>query len=487
MTSSASVGLVKIPHRFEALRDTVGAARLAQVLIEPSADVAEMKKALADVKGAGQGKLLFLLGDTGVGKTSLAESLPIFLPMVVGKVTTPPPDYKVPLRELPGWLARNASLGSGSGINIVNLDGREIPAVDEQEAQTAMLNLNALLRRTPNVLAVWPIISSAFAEAAIARLTQVGGQSALAHKPMHRLIGIAKERYFDALRLLLEATSAKLDDAAVSRDEAEALIPESANLGDFLTRVHQLVVSRYDLGELGAKLPKLYIVVSASNEDLAANCRILRRGNRFAIDPDRLLQFSRSNVADDWRSRGQRNVRHGLAFMTSLFEAKILNLSPSAVVNACAWAEDEEIKNLVRPHHSKWVLQNADNTLASSSLLRALRAEEDAGFAPNKAGASKQTLAAYLAVQRRAKDRHGAINAAIVTVVQRLMPELSSTQLEYCPLQNEGKELRADVWFQRGERPEALEFTHYDQASEATISTYVLQKIQDYARDYGLI
>ncbi|PTL77778.1 hypothetical protein DAT35_41975 [Vitiosangium sp. GDMCC 1.1324] len=60
-------------------------------------------------------------------------------------------------------------------------------------------------------------------------------------------------------------------------------------------------------------------------------------------------------------------------------------------------------------------------------------------------------------------------------------------QMEYSPLSAFGKELRVDTWFQRGERPETLEFSHYGEPSVAVFSSYVLTKIQDYARDYGLI
>lgn len=479
------VGLVHIPARFEALRDTVGAGRLAQVLIEPVADVNEMKRAIADVAAARQGKLLFLLGGSGTGKTSLAESLPIFLPKAVAKVVTPPPDYALPLAELPKWLSANVQAGPGTSVTVVNLDGREIPAVDEQVTQGAMVNLNAFLRRTPNILALWPIVSPAFANDAIARLGQLGGQSALAQTPIYNMSGLPQDRYFDALRLILDATSTKLEDAAISQDEALALVNGSPTPGEYLTKVHALVVQRYDLGELGERLPRLYIVVSALN-DTSQACRVLRRGNRFAIDPDRLLQFSRSNVADDWKARGGRNARHALAFITSLFEAKILNLSASAFVNACAWSDDADIADLVRKHYPQPIKRNADNSLTNSSLVRGLRAEEDVGFAA-KQDPSGKIKEAYLAVQARTKDKHNAINYAIMNVVRRLVPDLPTIQVEHHPMLNQGKELRADVWFKRGERPEAVEFTHYENASEAIISSYVLEKIQDYARDYGLI
>ena len=107
------LGIVRIPHRFEALQAAVGRERLGEVLLESRPDIDAIKKAVAEVKSAGQGKLLFLLGPPGTGKTSLAESLRIYLLDVVGDVVTPPPDYEVHLAALPGWLAgREAPLPS---------------------------------------------------------------------------------------------------------------------------------------------------------------------------------------------------------------------------------------------------------------------------------------------------------------------------------------------------------------------------------------
>jgi hypothetical protein len=65
------------------------------------------------------------------------------------------------------------------------------------------------------------------------------------------------------------------------------------------------------------------------------------------------------------------------------------------------------------------------------------------------------------------------------------VPSLPIPKLEYNPVI--GKELRADVWLERPDRPETLEFTHRADVTEAVVSSYILTKLQDYARDYGLI
>ena len=402
------------------------------------------------------------------------------------KVVTPPPDYELPLGELASWLNANVlTADREKGIVVVNLDGRELPAVDEAARQAAMVNLNAYFRRTKNLLAVWPVINRAFAEDLIRLLEEVGGRSALARQQICEVRGVPKSRYYDALHLLLSATGTRLEDAAVTRQEAEDLVEPSTTIGDYLRSVHDLVVSRYDIGELGTRLPRVSIVVS-SNGDSADACRMLRRGSKYLADPERLLQFSRANVADDWRKYGKRNARHSLPFIASLFELRLLNLTGSMVVNACAFSADQRLRDAVRSHYPSPVKTNAANTIKTSSLVRSLTEQEDVG--PAGGGSSPEVAKAYLAIQKLSKEAHQPINRAIVAVLtEQLSIDLPELKFEYQPHTDEA--LQVDCWFRRTDRPETLEFTHRkaDDLAPAVISSYALGKIRDYARDYGLL
>jgi hypothetical protein len=467
---SPKIGVVSIPASFETLRDAVGPARIGQVLLECPDDLEAIKKALAEVTSAGQGKLLFLRGTPGAGKTSLAESVPVFLSDSVGHILTPPPDYEVPIADLPRWISQDlpqARREAGNRIILINLDRREIPVIDEVATQAAMGNLNGVLRTTPRVLLVWPVNSNEFAKAAVERLKLAGGETALARDPIHEVVGLPPARYLDALQLLLNATNVKLEDAAISPAEIDGLCAPGDTIGQFLRRVQALVVQRYDLGELGTALPRLSIIVS-SNDDTYNTCRLLRRGSQFLVDPDKLLQFSRANVADDWRRRGGENPRKGLPFVSSLFEVRLLNLSSSAVVNACAWGGDDDLQKIVRKHYAQPVRANAANAMRNSALARALRGLDDVGLATSNP--SDEIRKAYAEIQKLTNAKHRQIN-----------------QLQ--PLAAAGKGLQVDAWSTGAERPIALEFTHRrdGDAALAVIASYVLAKVQDYARDYGLL
>ena len=485
-----NLGIVSIPANFETLRHAVGPDRLSHVLLECPDDLRAIKQVIAEVSTARQGKLAFLLGRPGQGKTSLIESLSVFLADVVGTVLSPPPEFQLPLADLPAWLHNELPLArerAAGKLIVVNLDGREIPTVDEVATQAAMGNLNALLRRTGSLLALWPVNDETFATSAIARLTLAGGKSALAATPIHRLVGLARADWHKALDLLLAATNVSLADAAMSPEEVRALEPPEETLGDFLRAVQRLVVARYDVGEIGAALPLLNVVITA-NDDIYDACRLLRRGNKFLVDPDKLLQFSRANVAEDWRSRGRDNPRKGLAFISALFEVRLLNLSSSAVVNACAFGDDAALRALVRKHYNAQVRANAKNAMRNSALARALQKQDDVGLA--RSNPSQPIQAAYKAVQRLTNPKHKAINSAITAVLADLGIQMPGLEFEYRPFGDDpDRELRCDVWFEPPDRPVALEFTHRadGDAGTAVIASYVLGKVQDYARDYGLL
>jgi hypothetical protein len=486
----STLGIVQIPASYEVLRQAVGEDRIGQVLIECSRDIAAFKRYIAEVTASGQGKLLFLKGESGQGKTSFVESTAVFLTDVVGAVLSAPPEYELPLAELTRWLSEElprARRSARERLIVVNLDGREIPTLDEVATQVAMGSLNGFLRKNRDALMVWPVNQRDFAEQAIERLRTAGGETALASTPIHVLEGLKQEEFYDVLRLLLDATNTKLEDAAISEGEARSIVDATTRIGEYLRQVQQLVVSRYDLGEIGASLPRLLVAVTSSDDTYTA-CRMLRRGTRFLVDADKLLQHSRANVADDWRRRGLQNPRTGLPFITALFEVELLNLSSSAVVNACAFGPDEELKKIVRTHYPAPVSSNAANSMRGSSLARALKGGEDVGAAGTSPSAAIQK--AYSDIQDRTNQKHKQINEAIVRVLKdQLDIAMPKLDFEHEVFPNSALELRADVWWEPGDRPVALEFTHrrHSDASSAVVSSYLLTKIQDYARDFGLL
>lgn len=366
---------------------------------------------------------------------------------------------------------------------VANLDLRETLPGDDRVTRDAMTNLNALLRAEEDLVVLWPAAQATFAEQLLPMLREVGGGSALGPEPLLRMRGLPQDRYFDALRLIVHTMGVDLADAAVTDDEVEEIIARSETIGDCLESVGNLVVKRYQLGELGLALPRLYIAVS-SDVSTTDVCRQLCRGSHYWLDPDRTLRASGANVATDWRRLGAANAMHALPYIASLFEARLVSLSASAVVHACAQSTDSVLRDTVRAHVKRPISSNAQNAMASSALARALNGEEDVAQSASKP--SEPVLAAYRALQRLSRDRHRQLNEAVVAqLAKQVVVPLGEPAYEYQPFADRG--LRADAWVLRNDRPEALEFTYQLNLGEAKAASYVLGKLMDYARDYGLL
>ena len=112
--------------------------------------------------------------------------------------------------------------------------------------------------------------------------------------------------------------------------------------------------------------------------------------------------------------------------------------------------------------------------MVNSSLARALLGQEDVGRSASSP--SDAILKAYKDLQAVSKTKHRALNEAIMGVIETYVTGLPTPQFEYNPVV--GKELRADVWLERPDRPETLEFTHRADVTEAVVSSYILTKLQ---------
>jgi 16S rRNA C1402 N4-methylase RsmH len=141
----------------------------------------------------------------------------------------------------------------------------------------------------------------------------------------------------------------------------------------------------------------------------------------------------------------------------------------------------------VQKHYNAKVRANAKNAMRNSALARALRNDDDVGIA--KSNPSDPIRRAYREVQNLTNPKHRQINESIVKVLADLGVAMPQLAFEYRPFgEDKTRELRCDAWFVTQDRPEALEFTHRadGDATTAVVASYVLSKIQDYARDYGL-
>jgi hypothetical protein len=148
------------------------------------------------------------------------------------------------------------------------------------------------------------VTDQVFAGKVVGLLEKVGGKSAFGPVGIHKLVGLERGQFNQALEKILQIANWRLEDAAVSTAEVEGLIAKSDRVGIFLDHLHALVAQRFDLGGMGIDFPTLVIAISSGEPKIRERCRALRRADSFYIEASRLLMYTKkSNVAEWWANR----------------------------------------------------------------------------------------------------------------------------------------------------------------------------------------
>lgn len=476
--SSVNIKITSLPTRYEPLISAFG-EKARTTFVSPDEDLADLKRFLASAESSGQGKIMFVTAKSGAGKSTFIQSLEVFLADRVETVLRLPLPHELEVGRIPGYLAK---VKRSEKFTIVNFDGREAPYFNEPEYQTFLGALNGLLRSRRDLVILWPVTDMTFADRMIELLEKIGGRSAFAIKAQHILNGVAKSRYSIVLDKILQIANWRLDDAAISASEVEGLIMESDRIGEFLDRLQSLISQRFDVGEMGVQFPTLVLAVSSSDQKIRETMRSVRRADSYYIEASRLLMYTRrSNVAEWWASRAT-DMRSALPHVVALFNAQLVSLSASAVVHSIARFGTGDLKTLVEGVRVD--KGNARRVMGYSELYKYIAG----GSLDNReygTNVKEDTTASYDRIQAASASSHRNINKAILDLVQDCDIPLDGLQYETALVNG----LQTDAAYDNATASKiAIEF-HHKAASEATqnkISIYILEKLQEYAINYGL-
>ncbi len=468
-----------IPSRFEPLQETFG-EQVPTILVRVEKDLELFSRIGVTIQTARQGKLVFLYGEPGVGKSTAGYSLPIFLPDFYSSQIRVPPPWELPHEQIPTFIYKSVPRQT-KGITVVTIDRRETPDIDVQVFRSVLMQLNGMLRDRADLLLLWPVNDPDFANRAVATLQQFGGQSAFATEPIVALNGVPREQFRLVLERMLNVAGWDLSEAAVTWAEVDAIAADSPNVGTFLDRVQNLVSQRTNLKDKGVQLPTLVFAIS-SDGTIQQVCRGLRRADTFYIEANRLLMHTReSNIAQWWKAR-ENDPQSCLPYIVSMFQAQLVSLSPSSVVYAAGLFGTEKLKGLaVGPVPNRG---NARSAMKSTEFYKYFAGRRDrqhwGGQRP-----SPKTLEAYRRIQAVSKEDHKDINRAILTLALDAGLALENIQYEQ---QLTAGGLQTDVTAQFGGVQVAIEFHHKaaTECKESKIAVYVLEKLKAYAIDYRL-
>jgi hypothetical protein len=471
---------VTIPSRFESIlaRDL----EPAPLILAVESDLAAINRAREVARLQGGGVIAFLLGETGSGKTTAAYSASAHIPDAFGPVIPVPHD--LPLRTVYGWLATNLPPTNGL-THPVLLDGREVTD-DSIGLRQLMASTNALLRLRPDVVLLWPTTDEPWHKELRTLAERVGGTTLVPSESDISIAGPPRELWLTALERLLVQLDQRLDDLALERTTLEELVPEAATLGEFLQRVGALVLDRVQAVQLARQLPTLTFVVT-STSGIGGEANRIRRAATYFLKGDELLGYSRRSRAGLWWIERNKTAQHHLGYVISLFQARLVTMTPSPVVYAGLDFGDEEIRSAIRATGMRPIATNADRTIRSTDFFRLVANLPSPELtATPKGKTAPRTESAYAVVQGLSRTKHKAINQAICALMERNVPSFRASLGNFEVDQGE-RQVYSDAVIPTDIGDMHLEFHHIAEPSVAAMSAYIMGKLQEYAIRYNII
>jgi hypothetical protein len=407
-----------IPTRFESLISQEG-FEPQELIVAVEADLRafDRLRRIASVKGGGV--LAFLLGPSGTGKTTAVYSASTHLSAEFEPVFSVPGD--VELRNLPEWITGHLPPSSGR-CRLVLLDARE--STDDSPGLVQLLTrLNVLLRTRPDTIVCWPTTDDSWHQQLKQAAQKIGGTSLAPPEADIYVSGPAKEQWRSILDRLLVLCHETLAGLGIEEQSIQALVNGANRVGDFLADVGRVVAEQTTEVRLLKKLPHLLFVVS-SDRSLLAQAHQIRHTTEWRLDAARLHSASlRSKAGRFWTGRS------ALPKIVTLFEARLVTLTPSSVVYACLQHGDSDLQQavkIVRPHPT-----NAVTTMKATEFFRWLGNLPATEMTSAPKGKTKDaTNQAYTEIQKLSAKKHKAINSAICAMAQECVPGLGDTTIE---------------------------------------------------------
>lgn len=375
--------ILRIPNRFESLQEVFG--QDIRPLIVPIDQDLKALNALRDRASVQNGGLLcFLLGPTGVGKTTSVHSAAVHMPESFAPVLKVPTD--VSLRDTAVWLGSHLPIASTKSI-LVLFDGREV-SDDVVGLRQLLSSLNQLLRQRRDVLFCWPTTDSEWHKTIRGIAETIGGSNFAPLESDCIVNGPPSGEWPTVLTRLLLQVQKTHEDVGIAADTIGEFCSKSSTVGGFLTLIGQMVAERVTKTRETKQLPQVIFVITSSG-DVVGECNRIRRAGTQALSPEPLLGHSPRSEAGKWWATRNENPNHHLGYIISLFDARLVTMTASAVVYSCLHSDDESLRQAAIDQGARPDKGNAKRTLEVSEFYRFLKGEQIPEFTSGKKGGAQ--------------------------------------------------------------------------------------------------
>ncbi len=472
---------IQIPNRFESILNNPK-FEYQPLLFAVDQDLNQFRLLVEKIKVQQGGMLSFILGDTGVGKTTSVYSASVFDSDVFGNVISIP--HGIKLRYAKTWLDENLQARSGK-VQIILFDGREVTD-DDVGLRQFLAGLNQLLRSRNDILFCWPTTDSSWHQQIRNIALKIGGSNFVPVNADIQIQGPNRSDWQKILERVLIQFDLAYDDLAIDNATLNDIEAKSSTIGDYLSNIGAVIAKRVTNLRTDRNLPLVVFVIS-SGSSVAGEANRLRRANTYVLKAEELLSYSpRSKAGKWWKARLEEPTQH-LAYIISLFEARLTTVTPSSVAYASAHYGESDLEQAVISKGLKHHISNARTTMKTTDFYRFLIEEPLEELTSGRKGRTSQTTEnAYGAIQLRSSKRHKAINQAICKLVAECIDEFDFDNAKF---EASSDELITDVIIEVNENEFYLEFHHLSKKNcrAAKMAAYIMEKLQTYAINYNLV
>jgi hypothetical protein len=473
---------VKIPTRFEHI---LGDDRLSStpLIVRVPQDMKQFDILRRTTEIQGGGILAFLSGASGCGKTTSVWSASINMSDRFELVLPVP--ATVPLREVGNWLQDNVPPKTDKSLLIL-MDGREA-SDDTVGLRQFMATLNQLLRSRQDMIVCWPTTSEEWKQELISMAQMVGGSSLTPNSANVTISGPPKDAWNDVLERLFIQLDQRLEDLGMSPESVSRAVDESKAVGDFLATVRDEIASRVDMVQISRDLPEILFVVTSTSA-VVGEANRLRRAGSMVLKAEELVGYSPRSESGKWWQERNKSPQHHLAYVISLFRAKLATMTPSSVVYSIAEYGPEDMRTALRDKGISKSPANADTTFQSTDFCKFING---AGIneltSTIKGKTSESVLSAFAYIQQLSARRHKVINQSICALAEKNVPGFAASRGTF-EVNLGDQDTYADAVITLDERELHLEFHHLSDAHcrAASIAAYIMKKLRVYANHYNI-
>ncbi|MFJ4591070.1 hypothetical protein [Kitasatospora sp. NPDC088861] len=441
----------------------------------------EILRRTAEIQSGGL--LAFLSGLSGCGKTTSVWSASINMADRFERVVSVP--ATVPLREVAQWMGENISQPTEKSI-LVLMDGREA-SDDTVGLRQFMASLNQFLRSRSDIIVCWPTTNDDWKGELIQLARSVGGSSLTPASADISISGPPKEQWSDVLERLFIQLDQRLEDLGMGGETIASSIASSNSVGEFLAAIRDAIAERVDHVQVTRDLPEILFVVT-STSPVVGEANRLRRAGTMILKAEELVGYSPRSEAGKWWQERNSDPSHHLAYVISLFRAKLVTMTPSSVVYSILEYGPGDMREVIREKGVNKSPANADTTFKSTDFYKYITgAGVNELTSTTKGKTSDSILGAFDVIQGSSARRHKAINQAICALAEKNVPEFKAS-LGGFEVNLGEQDIYADAVISIGFDDIHLEFHHLSDAHcrAASISAYIMKKLRAYSNHYNI-